>query len=1107
MNINKLNTQPQSALVSAAQVADSHGNQAVEPEHLLKAMLKMSTCKSILEKNVNLPELDKKLEAEIARLPKVAGKTYLSPRTIRVVTVAEAVAAKNGSRLVELQHLLVAIADSAANTGPSGRLLREAGFTRAKAEVARSSPPPKLNPDSALAKYAIDLTARARSGKAETVIGRDEEIRKVIQILSRKSKNNPVLIGKPGVGKNAIISALAQRVASGDVPATLKDRRIMALDIGSLLAGSSLRGQFEERVKSVISEVKAADGNIILFIDEIHTLVGAGGEGASDASQMLKPPLARGEIQVLGATTPEEYRNSIEKDKALERRFQSVLVEEPSYEETVRILRGIKSRYEVYHGVRIEDSALAAAVKFSQRYIPSRQLPDKAIDLVDAAASRLRVAIDSMPDVLDAETRKLTQLQMELESLSAARSRDAIEHREKLTQQVREAEAEVNRLRSHWEAEVQHIQSIRALKEAVVETETQLEAMSRAGQISQAADIKYNVLPRLQADLDRANAELNALQGTQPLIKEEVEPADIAKVVGEITGIPVSSMLEGEREKLLRMEESIGKRVIGQSEAIEAIAKAIRRSRSGLSDPNRPTGSFFFLGPTGVGKCLDPETPVLLYSGEIIPAREVRVGMLLMGPDSRPRRVLSTTTGRSEMRRIVSDYTPPWKCNDVHILTLIHSLTGEIRDIPVNEFQALPLAEQQIWRQFSVGVDFAAQSPLPVDPYELAENTAAHQYLNTVKTASRAERMEFLVGALDKYALVQYGYFELRTANKPLFNTVMFVARSLGLRADGQGHLDSNGTYLYSCTILGDTSELPFRVLTGRKWSTNPCRSGITVENLPEGDYAGFTLDGDGRFLLGDFTVTHNTELAKAISQFLFNDEEAMIRFDMSEFQEDHTVARLIGAPPGYKGADEGGALTNAVKQKPYCVVLFDEYEKAAPNISNLMLQILDDGRLSDSQSNLVDFRNAVIIMTSNVGAKHLLNSTIEHGHITEEAKAAAFEDMKAKFRPEFLGRVDEIVMYHGLTRDNIEKIADIQFKKIGKMLEVKRLRLELTDAARSGIIDAGFEPQFGARPLRRAIQRMLQDPLATAILEGGYGEGDTIVADWQDGQIAFRKG
>ena len=851
MNLAKYAPKTQAVLVESQKVARARQHQAIEPEHLLRALLTDADGKGILEKlGVKISEIETKLEVELTKLPKVVGASnYLGPRFLKVTAQAEAIATKLGAKLVEAIHLLAALSDPSVASGAPGRLLRDYGATKDKLESALKVTPKGGvasiggEDGSALAKYAIDLVQRAKDGLVDPIVGRDDEMRRIIQILSRRSKNNPVLIGKPGVGKNAIIQGLAQRIAEGDVPTTLKNKRLLSLDLGSLVAGATLRGQFEERVKALIAEVRAKDGEVILFIDEIHTLVGAGGEGASDASQMLKPALARGEIQVLGATTPDEYRNSIEKDKALERRFQAILVEEPGFDETLRILRGVKGKYEVHHGVRITDPALVAAIRFAQRYLSGRQLPDKAIDLMDEAASRLKVAIDSMPDELDIAERGLTQMKMELRALATQNDRDSVEAKQKLEQQIVARTAAVAELRARWEKEVGLIQAIRSLKESIAATEKELADAERQGEVDKASDIKYGSLKRLVDELDGKHQELAAAQKDSRLIKEDVEPDEVAKVVGDITGIPVASMLESEREKLVQMESRVGQRVIGQKEALHAIAKAVRRSRAGLNDPNRPVGSFFFLGPTGVGK----------------------------------------------------------------------------------------------------------------------------------------------------------------------------------------------------------------------------------------------------------------TELAKALTQFLFDDEKAMVRLDMSEFQEKHTVARLIGAPPGYKGADEGGQLTEAVRLRPYSVVLFDEVEKAHPDIFNILLQVLDDGRLTDSQSRLVDFKNTVVIMTSNVGSHHLLEASIDDGIIEEDAKERAFGELRKSFRPEFLGRIDEVIMFHGLTRSNIEDIAEIQFKKLRGLLAARRLKLELTDEAKKLVIDTGYEPAFGARPLRRAIQRMLQDPMSMAILEGGYQDGDTIVATLQD--------
>jgi ATP-dependent Clp protease ATP-binding subunit ClpB len=850
MNLAKYAPKTQVVLAESQKIARARQHQAIEPEHLLKALLESGEAKSLLDKlGISETALEQKLEVELTKLPKVVGASnYLSPRFLKVTSAAEAAATRMGAGLVKALHLFIALSDPKVQSGAAGRVLRDHGGTKDRLEgespkkAGGASSSSDDDDGTALSKFARDLTGLARDGKLDRVIGRDDEMRRIIQVLSRRTKNNPVLIGPPGVGKNAIIEGMAQRMAAGDVPASLKDKRIVALDLGAILAGATLRGQFEERIKDVIREVKDSDGEIILFIDEIHTMTGQdNGGGGGDASNMLKPALARGEIQVLGATTPDEYRNSIEKDKALERRFQPILVEEPDDEECLRILRGIKDRYEVHHGVRIQDPALVAAITFGKRYITARNLPDKAIDLIDEAASRLRVQIDSKPEPLDLGERSLTQLKMELIATEGSDDEDTRLQRHKLESRIHNLEDEVQELRARWEKEVELIQAIRALTEEKSSAEKKLEEAEREEDVDKASELKYGSLKRIVEELEAQTAELAEVQKNGRLIKEEVEPSDVAEVVQAITGIPVNKMLEGERDKLREMETRIHKRVIGQDEAIKAIAQAIRRSRAGLNDPKRPVGSFFFLGPTGVGK----------------------------------------------------------------------------------------------------------------------------------------------------------------------------------------------------------------------------------------------------------------TELAKALTEFLFDDESALVRLDMSEFMEKHTVARLIGAPPGYKGADEGGQLTEAVRLRPYSVVLFDEVEKAHPDVLNVLLQVLDDGRLTDSQSRLVDFKNTVVIMTSNVGSGHLLEASLDDGVIEDEAKELANGEMRKHFRPEFLGRIDEIIMFHGLTRGNIEDIAEILFRGLGKLLAVRKLSLEFSPEAKKFVVDMGYEPAYGARPLRRAVRRYLQDPLSVAILEGGWGPGTTILAEF----------
>jgi ATP-dependent Clp protease ATP-binding subunit ClpB len=860
MNLSRFTKETQEVVVAAQSLTQKSDHRSVEPEHLLSALMGTSLMGNLLQKlTLSQKDIQMRLDGELAKYPRVVGaETHFSPQFMKVTSAAEVLATKKGAPQVSLLDLIFSISDGSICQSGAGKILRSTGLTkknllslgrpkkaatpqRSQTPIKNVQPigkPKELSDDrKILDSVSRNLTLLAKEGTLNKIVGRDAEMRRIIQVLSRRTKNNPVLIGTPGVGKNAIIEGLAQRIAFGDVPSALKGKELLALDIGSLLAGATLRGQFEERLKKIMNAVKNADGQIVLFVDEIHTLVGAGGEGASDASNLLKPALARGEIQVLGATTPDEYRNSIEKDAALERRFQSVVVAEPTPEEALRILRGVKQRFESFHGVRIVDAALASAVHFAERYITDRALPDKALDLIDEAGARLKVEIDSVPTELDAAEREITSLQIEREALSDEADSEVQKERQRLDTEIKRLQKEAAQLRTQWEKELALIQSIGALADGLDVAQRELERARHEKEVEKAGELLEQV-HRLQTELDTQEASLKTIHEKGQLVNKEVSSEDIAAVVGEITGIPVARMLEGERAKLVGMEERLGKRVIGQAEAINAIADAVRRSRSGLQDPSRPVGSFFFLGPTGVGK----------------------------------------------------------------------------------------------------------------------------------------------------------------------------------------------------------------------------------------------------------------TELAKALTQLLFDNEKALVRLDMSEFMEKHSVARLIGAPPGYKGAEEGGQLTEAVRRRPYAVVLFDEVEKAHPDVFNILLQVLDEGRLTDSQSRAVDFRNTVIIMTSNIGSFHLLEASIEDGTIEDDAKEKAMVELRSHFRPEFLNRIDEITMFHGLTRQNIEAIAEIQFRKLDLMLERQELRLKWSKEAKKVVIDAGYEPAYGARPLRRAIQKLVQDPLSMCLLEGRFEPGDLIV-------------
>ncbi|MBI4488298.1 MAG: ATP-dependent chaperone ClpB [Deltaproteobacteria bacterium] len=861
MRLDKLTIKSQEALQNAQALAEKRNHQAIDVEHLFMALLsqKEGVVLSLLQKlGVPVSSLFDRLQRALDRLPQVtggaAGQTFITPRLKKVIEGGEAAAGVLKDEYVSTEHLLLSMVD---DDGEAGRALKELGGSKdhilqALVDIRGAQRITDPNPEEkyqAIEKYSRDLTDLACKGKLDPVIGRDDEIRRVIQVLSRRTKNNPVLIGEPGVGKTAIVEGLALRIVNGDVPESLKEKRLVALDMGALVAGAKYRGEFEERLKAVLKEVTEASGRIILFIDELHTLVGAGAaEGAMDASNMLKPALARGELRCVGATTLDEYRKRVEKDPALERRFQPILVGEPSVEDTIAILRGLKERYEVHHGVRITDGAIVAAATLSHRYISDRFLPDKAIDLIDEAASRLRIEIDSMPTEIDEVERKILQLEIERQALKREKDKASQERLGRLEREIQALRNSSEELKSHWTREKEAIQRLRSLKEKIEATKLEEQQAQRAGDLNRAAELRYGVLIQLNKELAEENQKLFELQKDRKMLKEEVDAEDVAEVVAKWTGIPVSKMLEGEIQKLLKMEERLKARVIGQDQAIEVVANAVRRARAGLQDPNRPIGSFIFLGPTGVGK----------------------------------------------------------------------------------------------------------------------------------------------------------------------------------------------------------------------------------------------------------------TELCRALAEFLFDDEQAMVRLDMSEFMEKHSVARLIGAPPGYVGYEEGGYLTEAVRRRPYSVVLFDEIEKAHPEVFNALLQILEDGRMTDGQGRTVDFKNTVIILTSNLGSQYIQDLGEKDRKEMEHRVTTA---LRQAFKPEFLNRIDETVIFNSLGRDQIKEIVEIQLRRLVRMLAERKMSLEVTDRAKGFLAGKGYDPVYGARPLKRTIQRLIQDPLALRILQGEFREGEKVKIDLDGNSLNFTHG
>jgi len=858
MRFDKFTIKSQELIQSAQGRASQLGHQQIEPEHLLAAMLDDTegTATATLRKlGVSPADIGREVSQMLEKLPKVSGgglgDVYLSGRAKAVLEASFKEATQMKDDYVSIEHILLAIIDE--EKGAAAGIFQRAGINRdavlkALLEIRGNQRITDPNPEEkyqALEKFSRDLTLLARQGKLDPVIGRDEEIRRIVQVLSRRTKNNPVLIGEPGVGKTAIIEGLAQRIVAGDVSESLKNRQLVALDMGALVAGAKYRGEFEDRLKAVLKEVESAEGDIIMFIDELHTVVGAGAaEGSVDASNMLKPALARGTLRCVGATTLNEFRKYIEKDPALERRFQPVLVKEPTVADTISILRGLKEKYEVHHGVRIRDSAIVAAATLSNRYIADRFLPDKAIDLIDECASKLRIEIDSMPAEIDEVQRRITQMEIERQALKKETDAAAADRLSRLEAELADLNEEMGRMQAHWQKEKELIQNIRTIKERQEQLGAESQLAEREGDLAKVAEIRYGKALELQNRLEEANRQLTEQQASSKMLKEEVDDEDVAEVVSRWTGIPVSKMLESERDKLVQMEAEIGKRVIGQTRAVEAVSNAVRRARSGLQDPNRPLGSFIFMGPTGVGK----------------------------------------------------------------------------------------------------------------------------------------------------------------------------------------------------------------------------------------------------------------TELAKALATFIFDSEQAIVRIDMSEFMEKHSVSRLIGAPPGYVGYEEGGYLTEAVRRRPYSVVLFDEIEKAHPEVFNVLLQILDDGRMTDGHGRTVDFKNTIIIMTSNVGSQWIQELSTKR----DRMESRVTEALRETFKPEFLNRIDEIIIFENLTRDEIVKIVDIQVQTLQDRLAERKIELMLTDGARALIAEKGYDPVYGARPLKRVMQQLIENPLSMEILKGTILEGARVRAEVEDERIVF---
>lgn len=922
----------------------------------------------------------------------------------------------------------------------------------------------------ALDKYSVDMTQLARDGKIDPVIGRDAETRRVIQILSRRSKNNPIIVGEPGTGKTALVEGLARRMVSGDIPETLKGKRLISLDMSSMLAGATLRGQFEERLKDVLAEIKEASGNIITFIDEVHTIVGAGGEGAGDAANMIKPMLARGELKLIGATTLDEYRLYIEQDPALVRRFQRIVVNEPEIPDALAIMRGIKSKYEAHHGIRISDSALVSAVELSARYVPDRFLPDKAIDLIDESASRLRMDIDSSPEEIDELERNVRRMEVEREALKRETDGESKQRLSELEKDISEEREQLTLLRSQWASEKTSLDDIRLMKQELEKLHNESERLQREGEYTEASNIQYIKIPELEGKIHQAEELAQSSGSNRAMAMEEVTPDVVADVVSTWTGIPAGKMLHGESKRLQDMESTLSERVIGQPQAVSSVSKAVKRSRAGVSDPDRPIGSFLFLGPSGTGKAIDDEEPIFVTNkeGSHITKKkhgELKVGDYVFDRNGFPTAVLGVyPQGRTKAMKVSFDDGRSVICNPEHLWLVdiggyqAVRTTSWIVDEKMIGFVRIPYGE---------GLHFGKENndTMYFYGYKSIKNKTNVDFSHL----SLRDRKNIVSGILLSGGRMVQGYIKVDCHKESYAYNLVDLFSSIGLVSEivDRTTLRVKGDY---ATALGETRRRKPYIVSIEELSQEKSMTCIMVDNE------------EHLYQLANGVVTHNTELAKTVADFIFDDEKAMIRIDMSEFADKHSAARLVGAPPGYVGYEQGGQLTEAVRRKPYTVVLFDEVEKAHPDIFDILLQVLDEGRLTDGQSKLIDFKNTILILTSNLGA----GANAKEGDMIKAAKK--------HFKPEFINRLDSMVEFNSLTKEQISGIVEIQVAKLAqRVFNSQRMTLSLDASARDFLSEKGYDPAYGARPVKRAIQDYVEDMISDNIIDGNISEGDNI--------------